>query len=104
MNSPPKPKDNLIARTLNVNVRTSNIACAVSAGECGLMYVLIIAIAMQTSGLGGGGAPVGITSQVIGKFRSLDECKAVATQPYAAGDSISEVLRPIQDYSIFRRI
>jgi hypothetical protein len=82
----------MITRRFNTSIHTSNIAWAFSAGTYWVMYALIIAIAMQTSGLGGGGASVGITSQVIGKFRSLDECKAVAAQPYAAGGSISEAI------------
>ena len=55
------------------------------------MYVLIIVIAMQTTGLGGGGT-IAVTSQSVGKFKSLDECKAVAIQPHAWGGSVSDVL------------
>jgi hypothetical protein len=55
------------------------------------MYVLILVIAMQTTGLGGGGA-VAVTSQSVGKFKSLDECKAVASQPHAWGGMVSDVI------------
>jgi hypothetical protein len=56
-----------------------------------MMYVLIIVIAMQTTGLGGGGT-VAVTSQVVGRFKSLDECKAVVSQPHAWGGSVSDVI------------
>jgi hypothetical protein len=42
------------------------------------MYALIIIIGM--SGVSGG-----VTSQIVGKFKSLDECKAAASQPHAGG-------------------
>jgi hypothetical protein len=29
--------------------------------------------------------PVGVTSQIVGKFKNLDECKSAAVQPFAAG-------------------
>jgi hypothetical protein len=45
------------------------------------MYALIIVIAV----LGGTVTPVGVGSQVIGKFKNLDQCKAAATQPNATG-------------------
>jgi hypothetical protein len=50
------------------------------------MYALIIVIGMLSPGTSGSaGAPVGVTSQIVGKFKSLDECKAAAAQPYAGG-------------------
>jgi hypothetical protein len=49
------------------------------------MYALIIIIGM--SGVSGG-----VTSQIVGKFKSLDECKAAASQPHAGG--------PISDFSL----
>jgi hypothetical protein len=44
------------------------------------MYALIIVI-----GLSGQSLSIGATSQIIGKFKSLDDCKAAAAQPHAAG-------------------
>jgi hypothetical protein len=53
---------------------------------CSLMYALIIVIGILSAGsAAGAGAPVGVTSQLVGKFKTLDECKAAATQPHAAG-------------------
>jgi len=50
------------------------------------MYALIIVIGMLTSGTSGAaGAPVGVTSQIVGKFKTLDACKAAASQPHAGG-------------------
>jgi hypothetical protein len=48
------------------------------------MYALIIVIGMlspATSSV----IPVGITSQVVGKFENLDHCKAAANQPLVEG-------------------
>lgn len=48
------------------------------------MYSLIIVIGMlspATSAV----VPVGVTSQTIGKFKTLDQCKAAADQPSATG-------------------
>jgi hypothetical protein len=46
------------------------------------MYALIIAIGMSgMAGMSGGG----VTSQIVGKFKNLDECKAAASQPHAGG-------------------
>jgi hypothetical protein len=55
------------------------------------MYVLIIVIVMQATGLAGEGT-VAVTSQLVGKFKSLDECKAVASQPHAWGRTVSDVI------------
>jgi hypothetical protein len=44
------------------------------------MYALIVIIGMQS-----GGTSIGVTSHIIGKFRSLEECKAAASQPHAGG-------------------
>jgi hypothetical protein len=49
------------------------------------MYALIIIIGM--SGVSGG-----VTSQIVGKFKNLDECKAAANQPHAGG--------PISDFGL----
>ena len=53
------------------------------------MYVLIIVIGML-SPASGSVVPVGVTSQVVGKFKSLEECKAAGSQP-GAGGTISEL-------------
>ena len=45
------------------------------------MYALIIVIAMEQVG----GTSVAATSQIIGKFNSLDECKAAASGQSASG-------------------
>jgi hypothetical protein len=47
------------------------------------MYALIIVIGVLSSG--SSVVPIGVTSQIIGKFKNLDECKVAATQPHAAG-------------------
>ena len=47
------------------------------------MYALIIVIGVLSSG--SSVIPVGVTSQVVGKFKNLDECKAAASQPHAGG-------------------
>ena len=39
------------------------------------MYALIVVIAV----LGGTVTPVGVGSQVVGKFKNLDQCKAAAS-------------------------
>jgi len=50
------------------------------------MYALIIVIGMLSQGAAGSAViPVGVTSQIVGKFKNLDECKAAAKQPHAAG-------------------
>ena len=44
------------------------------------MYMLIIVIGMLPPGAAGGQlTPVAVTSQIVGKFKNLDECKAVAS-------------------------
>jgi hypothetical protein len=48
------------------------------------MYALIMVVGML-SPAGGAVVPVGVTSQTVGKFESLDQCKAAASQPFAAG-------------------
>jgi hypothetical protein len=48
------------------------------------MYVLIIVIGIlspATSSV----VPVGVTSQIVGKFKNLDDCKAAAGRPLAGG-------------------
>jgi hypothetical protein len=48
------------------------------------MYALIIVIGVLSSGSSTGtAAPIGVTSQIVGKFKDLDECKAAASQPHA---------------------
>jgi hypothetical protein len=59
------------------------------------MYALIIVIAMLSPATGTV-TPVGITSQTVGKFRSLEQCKAAAGEPLAAG--------AISDLSLSRRV
>jgi len=34
--------------------------------------------------------PIGVTSQIVGKFKNLDECQAAAKQPHAAG-SVADI-------------
>jgi hypothetical protein len=53
------------------------------------MYALIIVIAVL-SPAGGAVTPVGVTSQVVGKFKDLDQCKAAASQQ-SAGGAISDL-------------
>ena len=58
-----------------------------------MIYPLIIVIGMLSTGASGSAViPVGVTSQIVGKFKSLDECKAAASQPHAGG--------PISDFSL----
>jgi hypothetical protein len=45
------------------------------------MYALIIVIGVSGQNVVG----VGVTSQIVGHFKTLDDCKAAAAQPYAAG-------------------
>ena len=51
------------------------------------MYALIIVIGILSSGGSGGSAPIAVTSQIVGKFKNLDECKAAASQPHATGST-----------------
>ena len=53
------------------------------------MYALIIVIAVL-SPAGGAVTPVGVTSQVVGKFKNLDQCKAAASQQ-SDGGAISDL-------------
>ena len=48
------------------------------------MYALIIVIAMLSPATGTV-TPVGVTSQTIGKFKNLDQCKAAANKPLEGG-------------------
>ena len=45
------------------------------------MYALIVVIAV----VGGTATPIGVGSQIVGKFKDLDQCKAAAAQPSAMG-------------------
>jgi hypothetical protein len=54
------------------------------------MYALIIVIAVEQVG----GTSVAATSQIIGKFNSLDACKAAATKPHDEGP-IPELSPPL---------
>ena len=50
------------------------------------MYALIIVIGVLSSGSSTGtAAPIGVTSQIVGKFKDLDKCKAAASRPHATG-------------------
>ena len=50
------------------------------------MYTLIIVFGLLSSGSSVGTAPpIGLTSQIVGKFKDLDKCKAAASQPHATG-------------------
>jgi hypothetical protein len=53
------------------------------------MYTLIIVIGMLSPS-GGSVVPVGVTSQIVGKFKNLEQCKTAAGQP-GAGGTISEL-------------
>jgi hypothetical protein len=46
------------------------------------MYALIIVIGMLSPNTSLG---AGVTSQIVGKFENLDQCKAAAEKPYAGG-------------------
>jgi hypothetical protein len=48
------------------------------------MYALILVVGMLSPATGSV-VPVGVTSQTVGKFESLDECKAAANRPIADG-------------------
>lgn len=48
------------------------------------MYTLIIVIGILSPATGAV-VPVGVTSQIAGKFENLDQCKAAAEQPLAGG-------------------
>lgn len=48
------------------------------------MYVLIIVIGILSPS-SSGAIPIGVTSQIVGKFKNLDECEAAASKPHATG-------------------
>lgn len=48
------------------------------------MYALIITIVILSPATGGV-IPVGISSQIVGKFENLDQCKEAASKPDAVG-------------------
>jgi len=48
------------------------------------MYVLIIVISVLSPATASV-VPVGVTSQTVGRFDSLDQCQAAAVQPGATG-------------------
>ena len=50
------------------------------------MYALIIVIAVLSPATGAV-TPVGVTSQIVGKFKNLDQCKAAASERTAEGSS-----------------
>ena len=60
------------------------------------MYALIIVIGMLSQGAGSAVMPVGVTSQIVGKFKNLDECKAAAKsaprgRPYFRSQSVNHL-------------
>lgn len=48
------------------------------------MYALIIVIAILSPATATV-TPVGVTSQIVGKFKTLNQCKAAASQPLSGG-------------------
>ena len=50
------------------------------------MYALIITIVIL-SPASGAVIPVGISSQIVGKFENLDQCKEAASKPDALGST-----------------
>lgn len=48
------------------------------------MYALILVVAMLSPATGSV-TPVGVTSQTVGKFKNLDQCKAAANVPLVGG-------------------
>ncbi len=52
------------------------------------MYSLIIVIGIISPAATV--VPVGVTSQIVGKFKTLEQCKTAASQP-GAGGTISEL-------------
>jgi hypothetical protein len=48
------------------------------------MYALIIVIGMLSPATGSV-VPVGVTSQIVGKFENVDQCKTAASQPITGG-------------------
>jgi hypothetical protein len=53
------------------------------------MYALIIVVAVLSPATGAV-TPVGVTSQMVGKFKNLDQCKAAASER-GAGGAISDL-------------
>jgi hypothetical protein len=48
------------------------------------MYTLVIVIGLLSPATGAV-VPVGVTSQIVGQFENLEQCKAAASQPLADG-------------------
>lgn len=48
------------------------------------MYALIIVIAILSPATGSV-TPVGVTSQIVAKFKNEDQCKAAANKPLSGG-------------------
>jgi hypothetical protein len=48
------------------------------------MYMLIVVIGMLSPATSAT-VPVGVTSQIVGKFKTKEQCEAAASQPYAGG-------------------
>lgn len=53
------------------------------------MYALILVVAVLSPATASV-TPVGVTSHVVGKFKTLDQCKAAASEP-GAGGAISDL-------------
>jgi hypothetical protein len=53
------------------------------------MYALILVVAVLSPATASV-TPVGVTSHVVGKFKTLDHCKAAASEP-GAGGAISDL-------------
>ncbi len=53
------------------------------------MYTLIVVIGMLSPATGSV-VPVGVTSQSVGSFKNLEQCKAAAAEP-SAGGTISDL-------------
>lgn len=48
------------------------------------MYALIVVIGMLSSG-SSAVTPVGVTSQIVGKFKTVEQCKKAAIEPVTGG-------------------
>jgi hypothetical protein len=48
------------------------------------MYALVIVFAILSPATGTV-TPVGVTSQMVGEFKTLDQCKAAANEPLTGG-------------------
>ena len=44
------------------------------------MYALVIVVAVMSSAI-----PVGVTSQIVGRFENVDQCKEAASKPVNGG-------------------